>query len=109
MENIHLSEQETNINLSFSLEASATLWNRIFEGFESDITLVSRFEGSNIKAIKILYKFGSLVQNKHKLCKVEPKKYGIVIKTKVDEDNKIFIDNWINLMKNLKEEMTSYF
>ena len=108
MRNIIPEKQESDINLSFSLEASATLWNRIFEGFESDITLVSRFEGNNNKVIQILYKFGSLIQNKHKICKVEPKKYGIVIKTEVDETNDEFINNWIELMKNLKEEMRNY-
>lgn len=100
--------KQSLINLSFSLEASATLWNRIFEGFESDVTLVSRFETTDNKTKKVLYKFGSLIQNKHKMCKVEPKNYGIVIKTDVDEDNKEFINNWIQLMKNLREEIGNY-
>ena len=105
MENLKPSSKKADINLAFSLEASATLWNRIFEGFESDTVLVSRFEGSNQRAIKLLYKFGALIQKKHKKCRVEPKKYGIVIKTEVDERQSEVIDGWIDLMKNLKTEM----
>ena len=105
MENHKPLSEETNINLAFSLEASATLWNRIFEGFESDITLVSRFEGNNKEAIRLLYKFGSLIRKKYKKCMVEPKNYGIVIKTSVDESEREFIDEWINLMRSLQTDM----
>lgn len=93
------------INLSFYLEPSATLWNRIFEGFESEVTLVSRFEGKNRKSVHVLYKFGSMIQKKFKNCKVEPKSYGIIIIREVDESEKEFINEWIELMKSLRCEI----
>lgn len=94
------------IDLSFHLESTATLWNRIFEGFESDVTLVSRFETKDKKSLQLLYRFGSMIQKKFTNCKVEPKSYGIVIIRDIDEDQKEFISEWINLMKSLKCEIT---
>ncbi|MGH7885480.1 MAG: hypothetical protein ACRENO_07270 [Thermodesulfobacteriota bacterium] len=107
MNDAKILPDKQNINLSFYLEPSATLWNRIFEGFESEVTLVSRFEGKDRKSIEILYRFGSIVRKRYINCRVEPKSYGIIIIRKIDEEQKEFINEWINLMKNLKSEILS--
>lgn len=98
---------DKQINLSFYLEPRATLWNRIFEGFESEVTLVSRFEATDKKSIEFLYRFGSIIRKRYKSCRVEPKSYGIIIIREIDEEQKEFINEWINLMKNLKSEILS--
>lgn len=101
----NLLPKKESINLSFQLESNATLWNRIFEGFESEVTLISRFEAKDKKTLRLLYRFGSIIQKRFKSCKVEPKSYGIVIIREVDEEQKEFINEWIDLMKNLRGEI----
>ena len=95
------------INLNFSLESSSGLWNKIFEGFDQDTVLTSRFEGNSQKSINFLYRFGSLLRKKHSDCIIEPRNYGIVIKRIVNEDNEDEVDDWIKLMEKLRNEMIS--
>ncbi len=93
------------ISLNFSIESSSGLWNKIFEGFDQDTVLTSRFEGNSQKSINLLYRFGSLVRKKYSNCEVEPRNYGIIIKRKINDKNKKELDDWILLMENLKEEI----
>ena len=93
------------ISLNFSIESSSGLWNKIFEGFDQDTVLTSRFEGNSQKSINLLYRFGSLVRKKYSNCEVEPRNYGIVIKRNINDNNKKELDDWILLMENLKEEI----
>jgi len=94
-----------SVILSFHMESSATLWNRIFEGFSSEMILVSRFEGKDKKALEILYRFGSMVAKKYGKCVVEPKIYGIVIKKDVSDETEEMINNWMDLMRKLRHEI----
>ena len=94
-----------NVVLSFHMESSATLWNRIFEGFSSEMVLVSRFEGKNKKALEILYRFGSLVAQRYGKCAVEPRVYGIVIKKDVSDETEETINEWMDLMRKLRHEI----
>lgn len=87
------------------MESSATLWNRIFEGFSSEMVLVSRFEGKNRKALEILYRFGSIVAERYGKCAVEPRAYGIVIKKDVSDQPEETINQWMDLMRRLRREI----
>ncbi len=103
-ENKEKKDQE-NVVLSFHMESSATLWNRIFEGFSSEMVLVSRFEGKDRKALEILYRFGSMVAKRHGKCTVEPRVYGIVIKKDVSDETEETINEWMDLMRKLHREI----
>ena len=94
-----------SVILSFHMESSATLWNRIFEGFSSEMVLVSRFEGKNRKALEILYRFGSMVAERYGKCAVEPRVYGIVIKKDVSDETEEMINEWMDLMRRLRHEI----
>ncbi len=98
-------KDQGSIILSFHMESSATLWNRIFEGFSSEMVLVSRFEGKDRKALEILYRFGSLVAKRHGKCAVEPRVYGIVIKKDVSDETEETINEWMDLMRKLRREI----
>lgn len=87
------------------MESSGTLWNRIFEGFSSEMVLVSRFEGKDRKALEILYRFGSMVAKRYQKCAVEPRVYGIVIKKDVSDETEETINEWMNLMRKLRSEI----
>ena len=93
------------VNLSFGIESSSGLWNKIFEGFDQDTVLTSRFEGDSPRTIELLYRLGSLLKSKYKNCSVETRDYGIVIKKNIDERNKDQVDEWMNLMKSIKSEL----
>jgi hypothetical protein len=93
------------INLNFAIESSSCLWNKIFEGFDQDTVLTSRFEGNSQKSINLLYRFGSLLRKKHSDCIIEPRNYGIIIKRNVTENDEDEVNDWIRLMENLKNEM----
>ena len=97
-----------SVILSFHMESSATLWNRIFEGFSSDMILVSRFEGKNRKALEILYRFGSIVSQRYGVCAVEPRDYGIVIKKDVSGESEKTVNAWMDLMRRLHREITEF-
>ena len=107
-ENKEKKDQE-NVVLSFHMESSATLWNRIFEGFSSEMVLVSRFEGKDRKALEILYRFGSMVTKKYGKCAVEPRVYGIVIKKDVSDETEETINEWMSLMRKLHSEINGFF
>ncbi len=94
-----------SVILSFHMESSATLWNRIFEGFSSEMVLVSRFEGKDRRALEILYRFGSMVAERHGKCAVEPRAYGIVIKKDVSEESEETVNGWMDLMRRLHREI----
>ena len=94
-----------SIVLSFHMESSATLWNRIFEGFSSEMVLVSRFEGRDRKALGVLYRFASMVAERHGECAVEPRVYGIVIKKDVSDETEETINQWMDLMRRLHREI----
>lgn len=94
-----------SIILSFHMESSATLWNRIFEGFSSEMVLVSRFEGKDRKALEILYRFGSMVAKRYAKCAVEPRVYGIVIKKDVSDETEETVNEWMDLMRTLHREI----
>ena len=94
-----------SIVLSFHMESSATLWNRIFEGFSSEMVLVSRFEGKNRKSLEVLYRFGSMVAERHGECAVEPRVYGIVIKKDVSGETEETVNGWMDLMRRLHREI----
>ena len=104
-EKIKGEKEPESIILSFHMESSATLWNRIFEGFSSEMVLVSRFEGKDRKALEILYRFGSMVAQRHGKCTVEPKVYGIVIKKDVSDESEKTVNEWMDLMRTLRSEI----
>lgn len=104
-EKIKGEKDPESIILSFHMESSATLWNRIFEGFSSEMVLVSRFEGKDRKALEILYRFGSIVAERYGKCAVEPRVYGIVIKKDVSDESEEMINEWMDLMRRLRHEI----
>jgi hypothetical protein len=95
------------INLSFSMESSGTLWNVIFEGFDQEVVLVSKFTGKEPKAVNTLYRFGFLISERYKDCKVAPKHTGIEIRKSLPENGFELVNEWTTLMENVREEMTS--
>ena len=95
------------VNLTFAIESSTGLWNKIFEGFDQDTVLTSRFEGDSPRTIEVLYKLGSLVKGRYKNCSVESRDYGIIIKRKIDENNQEQVNDWMDLMKNIRSEIAN--
>ena len=95
------------VNLTFAIESSAGLWNKIFEGFDQDTVLTSRFEGNSPHTIEVLYRLGSLLNSKYKNCSVETRDYGIVIKKNIDDRNHEQVNDWMDLMKNIKSEIVN--
>ncbi len=104
-EKIKEEKNPESVILSFHMESSATLWNRIFEGFSSEMILVSRFEGKDRKALEILYRFGSMVAERYGKCAVEPRVYGIVIKKDVSDETEEMVNEWMDLMRRLRHEI----
>jgi len=94
------------IDLSFAMESSASLWNVIFEGFDQEVVLVSKFTGHEPGAVNTLYRFGFLICERYKDCKVEPKKSGIEIRKSLPENDVVLVGEWTDLMKSVREEMT---
>lgn len=101
------TEHPNLIELTFSMESSGTLWNVIFEGFDQDVVLVSKFTGHEPKAVNALYRFGFLICEKYKNCKVEPKDSGIEIRKSLPENDFELVNKWTNLMESVRDEMTS--
>ena len=96
-----------SVNLTFAIESSAGLWNKIFEGFDQDTVLTSRFEGNSPHTVEVLYKLGSLVKNRYKNCSIEKRSYGIMIKRKIDDSDQKQVNEWISLMKSIKSEIVN--
>jgi hypothetical protein len=102
-----LNRQPDFINLTFGLESQASLWNIVFEGFDQEVVLISRFEGKDIEAIRILYRFGAIVEDKYKDCQVEPTGIGLEIKKKLPTNDLAIIRQWTELMYSIREEMAN--
>jgi len=95
------------IDLKFSMESSGTLWNVIFEGFDQEVVLVSKFTGREPKAVNALYRFGFLICERYKECRVEPKDSGIEIRKSLPENDFELVGQWTKIMESVREEMTS--
>jgi len=95
------------IDLSFTMESRASIWDVIYDGFDQEVILVSKFIGSQPKAVKTLYRFGYLISERYKDCEVIPKRSGIEIRKSLPEDDSELIGQWTTLMKNVREEMTT--
>ena len=100
--------QSDLIDLSFAMESSASLWNVIFEGFDQEVVLVSKFTGREPGAVSALYRFGFLICERYKDCKVEPKGSGIEIRKSLPENDLGLVGGWTDLMESVREEMTSF-
>ncbi|MGI9554323.1 MAG: hypothetical protein ACR2NC_05300 [Thermodesulfobacteriota bacterium] len=95
------------VNLTFGIESSTGLWNKIFEGFDQDTVLTSRFEGDSPRTIEVLYKLGSMVNSKFKNCTIETRDYGIIIKRAIDDKDQNQVNDWMELMKSIKSEIVN--
>ncbi|MEM7007826.1 MAG: hypothetical protein AAF462_01685 [Thermodesulfobacteriota bacterium] len=93
------------IDLTFAMEANSSLWNIIFEGFDQEVVLVSKFTSKEPKAINTLYRFGFLICERYKDCKVEPKNSGIEIRKSLPENDFDLVGEWTALMESVCEEM----
>ena len=102
---VNLSQTSNDVHLSFLVESTASLWNKIFEGFDQESFLVSRFEGESPASIRLLYRFGSLIHKRFSNCRVETRFYGIVIKKRIGENDSITNDEWMELMSELRAEL----
>jgi hypothetical protein len=102
-----INRQADFINLSFSLESNASLWNIVFEGFDQEVILISKFEGRDIEAIKMLIRFGTILKEKYKDCQVEFTNSGLKIRKKFPKNDIPLIREWSELMYDIRREMTA--
>lgn len=93
------------ISLSFGLESNSTLWNIVFEGFDQEMVLISRFEGKDPISIEILYRFGEIIKRDYPDCQVEPIDTGLSIKKYFPFNDISFIREWSELMGKVREEI----
>lgn len=100
-----ITDQSELIDLSFAMESSASLWNVIFEGFDQEVVLVSKFTAKEPGVVNTLYRFGFLVGERYKNCKVEPKNSGIEIRKSLAENDVTLVGEWTDLMESVREEM----
>jgi len=100
--------QSESIDLSFAMEASSSLWNLIFEGFDQEVTLVSKFVGNDPGAVSKLYKFADILSKRYKDCSVEVKDRGIVIKKLLPENDLSLVNQWTDLMQSMRREMSDF-
>lgn len=96
------------IDLSFAMESSVGLWNIIFEGFDQEVVLVSRFAGKDRDTVNTLYRFGAILAERYKDCKVELKSTGIVIRKPLPENNFPRVYEWTQLMRSVCDEISKY-
>jgi len=101
------SKNPNPIKLSFTLDSNATLWNVIFEGFDQDITLVSKFVGNDQNSVRTLYEFGNILKDKNKIFKVEIINTGITIKTYLPRNDKNLVEMWTKYMNYIMEEIVN--
>ena len=94
-------------DLSFTMESRASVWDVIYDGFDQEVILVSKFTGREPKAVNTLYRFGYLISERYKDCEVAPKRSRIEIRKSLPEDGSELIGQWTTLMKSVREEMTS--
>lgn len=102
-----INKQFNFVTLSFDLDSNSTLWNIVFEGFDQEVVLVSKFEGRDLEAIKILLRFGDILRQKYKDCQVEFTGSGLAIKKKFPKNDLSVIRKWSELMYDVREEMSS--
>jgi hypothetical protein len=97
-----------SIDLTFWMESSASLWNVIFEGFDQEVVLVSRFSGNDSSATNTLYKFGNIIGKQYKDCCVKTTGTGIEIKKYLPKNDSSLVNEWTGLMENIREEITKF-
>ncbi len=95
------------VDLSFGLESNTSLWSIVFKGFDEEVTLISRFQGSEQWSIETLQRFGNIIMEKYRDCTVELTKSGIVIKKTLPTNDLTIIREWSELMHHIKEEMVN--
>ena len=100
--------QSESIGLSFAVEASSSLWNLIFEGFDQEVILVSKFVGNDPGAVSKLYKFADILSKRYKDCRVEVKDRGIVIRKLFPENDLSVVHQWTELMESMRREMAEF-
>ena len=54
------------VDLSFGLESNASLWSIVFKGFDEEVTLISRFQGSGQLSVETLKRFGNIIMEKYR-------------------------------------------
>jgi hypothetical protein len=97
--------ESERISLSFGMESGASLWNLVFEGFDQEVILVSRFSGVDADTVKALYRFGAMINETYKDCRVKPTRYGIEIRKTLPENDASLISEWTCLMENVRDEI----
>jgi len=96
------------IALSFGMESSASLWNVVFEGFDQEVVLVSRFTGKDDLVVSTLYEFGGIIGRNYKDCKVRATRTGIEIKKLLPGNDDSLVNEWTCLMESIRDEMTRF-
>jgi hypothetical protein len=96
------------IDLTFGMESSASLWNIIFEGFDQEVTLVSRFVGKDSSTIHTLYQFGSIIGESYKDCYVKATCSGIEINKLLPKNDFMLVNEWTGLMEKIREEIMKF-
>lgn len=96
------------IALTFGMESSASLWNVIFEGFDQEVVLVSKFSGRDDRVVSTLYEFGDIIGRNYKDCKVKATRTGIEIKKPFPRNDVSLVNEWTDLMESIREEMTKF-
>ena len=99
------TKESDRITLSFGMESGASLWSLVFEGFDQEIVLVSRFSGADGGTVKALYSFGAKINESYKDCRVKPTRTGIEIRKTLPENDASVISEWMGLMKNVRDEI----
>lgn len=95
------------VNLSFGLESNASLWSIVFKGFDEEVVLISRFEGSELEATRILHRYGIILRGNYKDCQLEFTNSGLIIKKTLPTNDLSIIRKWSELMYNIREEVAS--
>lgn len=96
------------IALSFGMESSASLWNVVFEGFDQEVVLVSRFSAANDRVVSTLYEFGDIIGKNYRDCKVKTTRTGIEIKKPLPRNDVSLVNEWTGLMESIRDEMTKF-
>lgn len=96
-----------SIKVSFSLESRSTLWNVIFEGFDQEIILVTNFCADTASSIGLLHSFAGLIDKKFRDCFIRTTEQGLVIEKYMSTNDASRINDWENLMLNLRDDITS--
>lgn len=99
------TKEPESISLSFGMESGASLWSLVFEGFDQEIILVSRFSGADGNTVNALYRFGAKINESYKDCRVKPTRTGIEIRKTLPENDASLISEWMGLMKNVRDEI----